>query len=54
MLLEKLWLRDAKVSHDWRNNLMTIQGNIIVKIIIITKHLGSDIMQSKVLVCYDF
>jgi hypothetical protein len=31
MLLGRLWLQDAKVSHDWGNNLVTIQGNGIVK-----------------------
>ncbi len=25
MLLRRTWLRDAKVSHDWGNNTITIQ-----------------------------
>ncbi len=31
MLLGKLWLRDAKVTHDWNNNVITIQGNGTLK-----------------------
>jgi hypothetical protein len=27
MLLGRPWLRDAKVAHDWGNNIITIQGN---------------------------
>jgi hypothetical protein len=31
MLLGRLWWRDAKVTHDWGNNVIIIQGNGIVK-----------------------
>jgi hypothetical protein len=31
MLLGRLWLRDAKVTHDWNNNVITIQGNGTLK-----------------------
>jgi hypothetical protein len=31
MLLGRLWLRDAKVTHDWNNNAITIQGNGTLK-----------------------
>jgi hypothetical protein len=27
MLLGRPWLRDVKTTHDWRNNMITIQGN---------------------------
>jgi len=47
------WLRDAKVSHDWGNNIITIQGTIIVKIIPITKKLGAPTKCLVMLVCYD-
>jgi hypothetical protein len=40
MLLGRPWLRDAKVVHDWGSNIVTIQGNGIVKTITIIKHLG--------------
>ncbi len=31
MLLERPWLRNAKVKHDWGNNVITNQGNGIVR-----------------------
>ncbi len=31
MLLGRPWLKDAKVTHDWGNNVITIQGNGIIK-----------------------
>jgi hypothetical protein len=31
MLLGRPWLKDAKMAHDWGNNIVTIQGNGIVK-----------------------
>jgi len=43
MLLGKPWLKDAKMAHDWGNNIVTIQGNQIVKTIVITKHLGGEV-----------
>jgi hypothetical protein len=27
MLLERPWLREVKMAHDWGNNIVTIQGN---------------------------
>jgi len=54
MLLGRPWLRDAKVAHDWGSNIVTIQGNGIVRTIIITKHLGSEVKRPKVLLCYDY
>ncbi len=41
MFLGRPWLKDVKVAHDWGSN--TIQGNGIIKIIIVTKHLGGEI-----------
>jgi hypothetical protein len=43
MLLKRPWLRDAKVTHDWGNNTMTIQGNGTVITIIVIKHLGIEV-----------
>jgi hypothetical protein len=40
MLLIKLWLRDAKVTHDWGNNVIIVQGNEIVRTISINKKWG--------------
>ncbi len=44
MFLGRPWLRDVKVAHDWGNNTITIQRNGIVRTIIITKHLGGDVL----------
>ncbi len=54
MLLEKPWLKDTKVAHDWGNNIVTIQGNGTIKTIIVTKHLGGEVKKPKVLLCYDY
>jgi hypothetical protein len=43
MLLERPWLKDAKVAHDWGNNIITIKGNGRVKTITVTKHLGGEV-----------
>jgi len=45
MLLRKPWVRDATIVHDWGNNRMTIQGNGMVKTIVVTKHLGAKVKQ---------
>ncbi len=54
MLLGRPWLKDAKVAHDWGNNIVTIQGNGTIKTIIVTKHLGGEVRRPKVLMCYDY
>jgi hypothetical protein len=54
MLLGHPWLKDAKVSHNWGNNTITIQGSGTIKIIQVTKKLGAPTKRPKVLVCYDF
>jgi hypothetical protein len=39
MLLGCLWLKDAKISHFWGTNIVTIQGTSIVRTILVTnKH----------------
>jgi hypothetical protein len=47
-------LKDVKVAHDWGSNIVTIQGNGIVRTITITKHLGNEVRRPKVLLCYDY
>jgi hypothetical protein len=51
MLLGKTWLKDAKVAHDWGNNTVTIQGNGMIRTIVVAKHLGAKVKKSKVLLC---
>ncbi len=41
MLLSRPWLRDAKVSHDWGNNTIIVQGAGMVRTIHVTKKLGA-------------
>jgi hypothetical protein len=43
MLLERPWLKDAKVAHGWGSNIVTIQGNGTVRTIIVTNHLGGGV-----------
>jgi hypothetical protein len=54
MLLGHPWLRDAKMSHDWGNNIITIQGINMVKTMFVTKKLGAPTKRLEVLICYDF
>jgi len=54
MLLGRPWVRDAKVAHYWGSNIVAIQGNGIVRTIIVTKHLGGEIRRPKVLLCYNY
>jgi hypothetical protein len=53
MLLGRPWLRDVKVTHDWGNNVITIQGNGIVITVSINKKLGVETRRPQVLICYD-
>ncbi len=48
MLLGRPWLRDVKVAHDWGNNIVTIQGNGIIKTITVTKRLGGEVRRQNV------
>jgi hypothetical protein len=43
MLLGRPWLKDVKMAHDWGSNIVIIQGNGIVKTIVVTKHLGDEV-----------
>jgi hypothetical protein len=54
MLVGCPWQRDIKVSHDWGNNTITIQGMGRVKTIHVTKKLGAPTKCPKMLVYYDF
>jgi hypothetical protein len=40
--------------HDWHNNTIIIQRTNIIKIIHVTKKLGTPTKHPEVLVCYDF
>jgi hypothetical protein len=54
MLLGCPWLQDAKVTHDWGNNLISIEGNGIICTIAVIKHLDNNTKCLAVLLCYDF
>jgi hypothetical protein len=54
MLIGRPWLKDAKMTHDWGNNTMTIHGNGLVKTIVVIKHLGEEVKRPKMLLCYDY
>jgi hypothetical protein len=41
MLLGHPWFKNAKVSHNWGNNIITIQGTEIIITIHVTKKLGT-------------
>jgi len=53
ILLDRPWLRDAKVSHDWGTNLITNEEKGIVITIVVTKRLDGTI-KHEVLLCHDF
>jgi len=52
MLLGWPWLRNACVIHEWRNNLITIEGNGTMWTIVVTKHMDNNTRRPKVLLCY--
>jgi hypothetical protein len=54
MLLGRRWLRDIKVSHDWGNNIITIQGVGKVRTIHVIKKPEAPTRWPEVLICYDF
>jgi hypothetical protein len=54
MLLGHPWLRDVKVSHDWGNNIIIIQGTGTIRTIPIIKKLGPPTKHLEILVCYNF
>jgi hypothetical protein len=53
LLPRRLWLIDAKVTHDWGNNVIIVQGNGIIKTISVNKKLGTKTRRPHVFVCYD-
>ncbi len=54
MLLGHPWFKNAKVSHNWGNNIITIQGTEIIITIHVTKKLGTQTKWPEILICYDF
>jgi hypothetical protein len=53
MLLRRPWLKDAKVTHDWGNNVIIVQGNGTIKTISVNRKLGVKTIWPQTLVCYD-
>ncbi len=47
-------MKDVKVSHDWKTNIVTIKGMGTLKTIHVTKRHGVQTKRPKVLICYDF
>jgi hypothetical protein len=47
-------LQDVQLSHHWGTDIITIQGNGIIKTITITKHLNSKTKRPEIFLCYDF
>ncbi len=39
---------------NWGSNIITLQGDGIIKIITITKHLGGEVRKLEVLLCYNY
>jgi len=54
MLFGRPWFKDSKVTHDWGNNMITIQGNGTIRTIVVIKHLGINLKRPKVLLCFDY
>jgi hypothetical protein len=53
MLLGRPWFKDAKVTHDWGNNVIIVQGSGTIKTILVNKKLGVETKKPQILVCYD-
>jgi len=53
MLLSQPWLHNARITHDWGNNLITIKSNGTMQTITITKHLDNNTKCLMVLLCYN-
>jgi hypothetical protein len=53
MLLGKPWLKDTKVTHDWGNNVINVQGNGMVRTISVNKKLRIETKRHQILVCYN-
>jgi hypothetical protein len=41
MLLGSPWFIDAKVTHDWGNNVIIVQGNETIRTTLVNKKLGT-------------
>ncbi len=41
-LLRKLWFRNVKVTHDWGNNVIIVQGNGTFRAILVNRKLGGN------------
>jgi hypothetical protein len=54
MFLSCPWLKDTKVSHDWGNDTIIIQGTNIIRTTFVTKKFGAPTKHPKVLICYGF
>jgi hypothetical protein len=39
-VLGRPWLIDAKITHDWGNNVIIVQGNKIIRTISVNNKLG--------------
>jgi hypothetical protein len=42
-----------RLKHDWGNNVISLQGYGIIRIISINKKLGAKTRRPQVLICYD-
>jgi hypothetical protein len=45
--------QDAKVAHDWRNNMVITNGNGTIKTIVMTKMLDITLKRPKILLSFD-
>jgi hypothetical protein len=53
MLLGRPWFRDVKVTHDWGNNVIIVQGNGIFRTISANRKLGAKSKRPQLLAYYD-
>ncbi len=53
MLLRRPWLKYAKVTHDWGNNVIIVQDNGTIRTILVNMKLGAKTKRPQVLVYYD-
>ncbi len=42
ILLGRPWLKDVKVTHDWGNNVINVQGNRTIRTISVSMKLGAE------------
>jgi hypothetical protein len=53
MLLGHPWLHNTKVTHDWGNNMITIEGNGIMHTIVVTKHFDGNMKRPIMFLYYN-